>query len=451
MGRGRGRGGEASRDQRPSPRAQRLRPGATVPTTRRAPPATTSPTRSPPPPRTPPVPTLTGRKRAYTNGNRPVNGGSRARRSFGAGAGWCGGPGSGVGARLGGGLGGAAVRACPRSSPPRARRCSASTATRRASASPPAKAGRAPTPGPPRPPGAPGASRRWHESAIPPWTRVRDSCARAGRDRPPSPEDRRQALRLLGDLRRAATPAGALPERVDAHTGIPRSTTPLAWSHAFAILALRELWPARAAGTSYTAKREHAVPFVPCNPAVDKRRTERLRSRRAPRRRPSAVSAGITPGASRMSSRPSSDQLRRAITVRPSARAWPISESVPHSPPTAITTSPEATTARLRAWPMPVATTSVQSRIRLRDRVARERSRSPRRRPRQRPARPPPSPRRGRRRRPSPQPPPAAARPPRPAPPAPTPPRTRWTRSRRPAGPLVGAREGASPEPPRCS
>ena len=56
-------------------------------------------------------------------------------------------------------------------------------------------------------------------------------------------EDRRQALRLLADLRRAATPAGALPERVDARTGIPRSTTPLAWSHAFAILALRELWP----------------------------------------------------------------------------------------------------------------------------------------------------------------------------------------------------------------
>ncbi len=54
--------------------------------------------------------------------------------------------------------------------------------------------------------------------------------------------DRRAALRLLGDLRRAATPAGALPERVDARTGVPVSTTPLAWSHAFAILALRELW-----------------------------------------------------------------------------------------------------------------------------------------------------------------------------------------------------------------
>jgi hypothetical protein len=57
--------------------------------------------------------------------------------------------------------------------------------------------------------------------------------------------DRRQALHLLADLRRAATPAGALPERVDARSGIPRSTTPLAWPHAFAILALRELWPPR--------------------------------------------------------------------------------------------------------------------------------------------------------------------------------------------------------------
>jgi hypothetical protein len=55
--------------------------------------------------------------------------------------------------------------------------------------------------------------------------------------------ERRAALVLLGDLRRASTPAGALPERVDARTGIPRSTTPLAWSHAFAILALRQLWP----------------------------------------------------------------------------------------------------------------------------------------------------------------------------------------------------------------
>jgi hypothetical protein len=55
--------------------------------------------------------------------------------------------------------------------------------------------------------------------------------------------ERRQALRLLQALRRSATPAGMLPERIDAQTGVPRSTTPLAWSHAFAILALRELWP----------------------------------------------------------------------------------------------------------------------------------------------------------------------------------------------------------------
>ena len=55
--------------------------------------------------------------------------------------------------------------------------------------------------------------------------------------------ERRRALRLMQALRRSATPAGDLPERVDAQTGVPRSTTPLAWSHAFAILALRELWP----------------------------------------------------------------------------------------------------------------------------------------------------------------------------------------------------------------
>jgi GH15 family glucan-1,4-alpha-glucosidase len=54
---------------------------------------------------------------------------------------------------------------------------------------------------------------------------------------------RRQALQLLRALRRSATPAGTLPERVDLKTGVPRSTTPLAWSHAFTILALRELWP----------------------------------------------------------------------------------------------------------------------------------------------------------------------------------------------------------------
>ncbi|HET7052888.1 MAG TPA: glycoside hydrolase family 15 protein [Solirubrobacterales bacterium] len=54
--------------------------------------------------------------------------------------------------------------------------------------------------------------------------------------------ERQAALVLLADLRRAATPLGLLPERVDAHTGLPTSTTPLAWSHAFAILALRAVW-----------------------------------------------------------------------------------------------------------------------------------------------------------------------------------------------------------------
>lgn len=58
--------------------------------------------------------------------------------------------------------------------------------------------------------------------------------------------ERRGALHLMANLRRAATQLGLFPERVDAHTGLPTSTTPLAWSHAFAILALRELWPGRA-------------------------------------------------------------------------------------------------------------------------------------------------------------------------------------------------------------
>jgi glucoamylase len=54
---------------------------------------------------------------------------------------------------------------------------------------------------------------------------------------------RRSALELIADLRRAATPAGDLPERVGVDTGIPTSTTPLLWSSAFTVLALRELWP----------------------------------------------------------------------------------------------------------------------------------------------------------------------------------------------------------------
>ena len=90
-------------------------------------------------------------------------------------------------------------------------------------------------------------SQDWHEQD--PWTAPTAwtawaFAALANERRAEAARDRRAALTLLNALRRAATPAGMLPERVDAHTGIPRSTTPLAWSHAFAVLALRELWPA---------------------------------------------------------------------------------------------------------------------------------------------------------------------------------------------------------------
>ena len=51
--------------------------------------------------------------------------------------------------------------------------------------------------------------------------------------------ERKAADRLLAELHRAETPDGTLPERVDERTGAPTSTTPLAWSHAFAVLALR--------------------------------------------------------------------------------------------------------------------------------------------------------------------------------------------------------------------
>jgi glucoamylase len=85
---------------------------------------------------------------------------------------------------------------------------------------------------------APTAWSAWSLAALSQDARRSGSMA-AGR------RDRRAALRLLAALRRAATPAGALPERVDVRTGVPRSTTPLAWSHAFAILALRQLWPSR--------------------------------------------------------------------------------------------------------------------------------------------------------------------------------------------------------------
>ncbi|HET6570027.1 MAG TPA: hypothetical protein VFG58_00860 [Solirubrobacterales bacterium] len=106
------------------------------------------------------------------------------------------------------------------------------------------------------------AERRTHFGLIPsegwhggddPWTAPTAWCAwslaalwridrRAGRRREAATE-RRAALGLMADLRRAATPLGLLPERVDAQTGAPASTTPLAWSHAFAVLAIRELWP----------------------------------------------------------------------------------------------------------------------------------------------------------------------------------------------------------------
>jgi glycosyl hydrolase family 15 len=93
---------------------------------------------------------------------------------------------------------------------------------------------------------APTAWSAWSLAALSNSERRRQPPA-SGRERrglrAAADRDRRAALRLLGDLRRAATPAGELPERVDAHSGIPRSTTPLAWPHAFAILALRELWP----------------------------------------------------------------------------------------------------------------------------------------------------------------------------------------------------------------
>lgn len=57
--------------------------------------------------------------------------------------------------------------------------------------------------------------------------------------------DRSGAMRLMERLRRASTPAGMIPERVGPANGLPRSTTPLGWSHAFAALALRQLYPRR--------------------------------------------------------------------------------------------------------------------------------------------------------------------------------------------------------------
>jgi len=95
-------------------------------------------------------------------------------------------------------------------------------------------------------------SQQW-QGGDDPWTAPTAWCAwslaalsriddRAGRPREAA-ADRRAALSLMADLRRASTRRGLLPERVDAQTGAPASTTPLAWSHAFAILAIRALWP----------------------------------------------------------------------------------------------------------------------------------------------------------------------------------------------------------------
>jgi len=87
-----------------------------------------------------------------------------------------------------------------------------------------------------------GGDERW--TAPTAWTAwALAALSREDPDRRRRGDDRRAALGLIVDLRRAATPLGLLPERVDAHTGLPTSTTPLAWSHAFAILAIRELWP----------------------------------------------------------------------------------------------------------------------------------------------------------------------------------------------------------------
>jgi hypothetical protein len=65
----------------------------------------------------------------------------------------------------------------------------------------------------------------------------------------------RVADRLLAELHRAETPYGTLPERVDARTGEPTSTTPLGWSHAFAILALRARYAGQRGATAVSPRR----------------------------------------------------------------------------------------------------------------------------------------------------------------------------------------------------
>lgn len=54
--------------------------------------------------------------------------------------------------------------------------------------------------------------------------------------------DRRTARKLIGQLLRASRSTGLLPERVDDESGVPTSTTPLAWAHAATVLALDEMY-----------------------------------------------------------------------------------------------------------------------------------------------------------------------------------------------------------------
>ena len=79
---------------------------------------------------------------------------------------------------------------------------------------------------------------------------------------------RRPAGGRAGCWRTCAAPRprpGLLPERVGAATGIPRSTTPLGWSHAFSSLALEQLFPPpRAGGLTST----HDAETEPCSPLL---------------------------------------------------------------------------------------------------------------------------------------------------------------------------------------
>src|SRR5947208_1869847 len=110
----------------------------------------------------------------------------------------------------------------------------------------------------------------------------------------------------------------------------------------------------------------HTQELVPANPAheelvVEPRheaarllRPGRLRGHEATRETArSTASSGVDARSTPSICQPGS----RITTGRPSVRAKPISASVPHRPPTAITASPLATAARLRAWPIPVTTT----------------------------------------------------------------------------------------------